>query len=138
MGAHLQDGWAVTPILLCRIDELGDPGTKNVVLGEGEDELDIIIVQTNGARHAYINCCPHQFIPLETFPNHFLTENKKYFLCSGHGARFELATGACYSGPCLGKGLDRLAIAELDGAVYLAESRGPAEIVRNQRANRRW
>ena len=125
-------------IFLCRIDQLADPGTQNVVLGSGEEELDIIIVQTKGERHAYINCCPHQSIPLETFPNRFLTEDKKYFVCSGHGARFALDTGACVSGPCLGQSLDRLQISEQDGAVYLAEALPPAEIARNKRASRRW
>lgn len=125
-------------VFLCRIDELADPGTKNVVLGEGEEELDIIIVQTKATRYAYINCCPHQFIPLETFPNHFFTEDKKYLLCSGHGARFEPDTGACFSGPCLGKGLDRLAVAEEGGALYLAEALPPADIARRKRASRRW
>jgi nitrite reductase/ring-hydroxylating ferredoxin subunit len=126
-------------IFLCRIEELiGDPATKNVVLGQGEDELDIVIVQTNGARHAYINCCPHQFIPLETFPNHFLTEDKKFFVCSGHGARFKLDTGTCVSGPCFGKGLDPLLIAEKDGALYLAETRSPSEIMRAKLSQRRW
>ncbi|HXJ01166.1 MAG TPA: Rieske 2Fe-2S domain-containing protein [Micropepsaceae bacterium] len=128
----------MTPIFLCRIDQLKDPGTWNVVLGEGEAALDIVIVQTRGARHAYINSCPHQFIPLETFPNHFLTDDRKYLVCSGHGARFELATGACYSGPCLGRGLDRLAIEEKDGALYLAEPLAPEEIARNKRLARRW
>jgi nitrite reductase/ring-hydroxylating ferredoxin subunit len=125
-------------IFLSRIDELADPGTKNIVLGEGEDALDIILVQINGARHAYVNCCPHQFIPLETFPNHFLTEDKKHLVCSGHGARFEPDTGACHSGPCLGKGLDRLQIVEQAGAVYLKETLSPAQIARNRRAARRW
>jgi nitrite reductase/ring-hydroxylating ferredoxin subunit len=136
--AHLQNGRDVRRVFLCRLAELADPGTRNVVLGEGQDALDIVIVQTKGTRHAYVNCCPHQFIPLETFPNHFLTEDKKYLVCSGHGARFVLETGACHSGPCLGKGLDRLAIEEEDGAIYLAEPLSPAEIVRKRRAARRW
>lgn len=125
-------------LFLCRIDELADPGTKNVVLKDDGEELDIIIVQSKGVRHAYINCCPHECIPLETFPNHFLTEDRRYLLCSGHGARFELATGVCRSGPCLGQGLDRLLVEEKDGALYLAESLPPAEIVRQKRARRRW
>jgi nitrite reductase/ring-hydroxylating ferredoxin subunit len=138
MEAHLQDGRPVTQVFLCPIDSLQDPGTFNVVLGEGEDELDIVIVQTKGARHAYINCCPHQFIPLETFPNHFLTEDKTHLICSGHGAKFELATGVCTSGPCQGQGLDPLTIAERDGAIYLDEPLAPAEIARNKRHLRRW
>ena len=125
-------------IFLCRVEQLADPGTWNVVLEADDEELDIIIVQTNGMRHAFVNCCPHQFIPLETFPNHFLTEDKKFFVCSGHGARFELATGACVSGPCLGKGLDRLQIKEVEGGVYLDETLPPADIGRSKRAARRW
>ncbi|HEY4265857.1 MAG TPA: Rieske 2Fe-2S domain-containing protein [Micropepsaceae bacterium] len=128
----------MTPVFLCRIDSLEDPGTQNVVLGEGEGELDIVIVQTQGTRRAYINCCPHQFIPLEVFPNHFLTDDKSALVCSGHGARFALATGACISGPCLGQGLDPLAIVEKDGAIYLAEPLEPIEIARNKRLSRRW
>ena len=123
---------------LCKIEGLADPGTKNVVLGEGPDELDIVIVQEHGVRHAYINCCPHEHIPLETFPNHFLTEDKKHLLCSGHGARFALATGECISGPCLGKSLTRLAIEERDGALHLVDTRAPSDIARAARATRRW
>ena len=125
-------------IFLCRIEDLKDPGTWNVVLGEGDDALDIVIVQTNGARHAYINCCPHEAIPLETFPNHFLTEDKKHLMCSGHGARFALDTGRCVHGPCEGEALGRLAVVEEDGAVYLAESLAPEEIARTRRLGRRW
>jgi len=123
---------------LCTIEGLADPGTRNVVLGEAPDELDIIIVQTAGARHAYINSCPHEHIPLETFPNHFLTDDKKHLLCSGHGARFLPATGECVSGPCFGKSLTRLAIEERDGALYLADPRTPADIARDARFTRRW
>jgi nitrite reductase/ring-hydroxylating ferredoxin subunit len=126
-------------IFLCRLTDIAaDPGTKNIVLGEGEDALDIIVVQTNGARYAYINCCPHQFIPLETFPNHFLSADKKHLVCSGHGALFALATGRCESGPCLGLGLDGLRIEEKDGALYLAEALAPAAIARAKRLNRHW
>ncbi len=81
---------------------------------------------------------PHEHIPLETFPNHFLTDDKKHLLCSGHGARFLPATGECVSGPCFGKSLTRLAIEERDGALYLADPRTPADIARAARISRRW
>lgn len=138
MVPHLPDGRPVHVTFLCSTEGLADPGTKNVVLGDPPDDLDIVIVQERGVRHAYINCCPHEFIPLETFPNHFLTEDKKHLLCSGHGARFVLATGECVYGPCLGKALTRLAIEERDGALYLADAREPAHIARAARASRRW
>ncbi len=125
-------------IFLCRQADLADPGTANVVLGEGADELDILIVNSRGKAHAYINCCPHQFIPLETFPNHFLTDDKRHLVCSGHGALFELESGICSRGPCAGQALDRLRITEKDGALYLDEILPPPEIARAKRANRRW
>ena len=125
-------------IFLCRSEALGDPGTANVVLGEGETELDIVIVKTGGTAHAYINCCPHQFIPLETFPNHFLSDDRRHLLCSGHGALFELATGICTRGPCAGQALQRLKLAEREGALYLDEGLPPAEIARRKRDSRRW
>jgi nitrite reductase/ring-hydroxylating ferredoxin subunit len=138
MEAHLPRRRRGAVIFLCQVAALDDPGTKNIVLGDGEDALDIIVVQTDGARHAYVNSCPHQFIPLETFPNHFFTEDKKYLVCSGHGARFAPESGACVSGPCLGRGLDRLATEEKDGALYLAESASPEDIARGKRLSRRW
>jgi nitrite reductase/ring-hydroxylating ferredoxin subunit len=125
-------------IFLCRVAEMDDPGTKNIVLGDGEDALDIIVVQAEATRHAYVNSCPHQFIPLETFPNHFLTEDKTHLVCSGHGARFALDSGVCVSGPCLGRGLDRLMTQEQDGALYLAEPLSPDAIARQKRLSRRW
>ena len=125
-------------IFLCRIDDLADPGTANVVLGQGEDELDVLIVRAGGDVNAFINCCPHQFIPLETFPNHFLTEDKRHLVCSGHGALFELGSGICTRGPCAGQALDRLAITRQDGSLYLDELLPPGEIARRKRDARRW
>ena len=125
-------------IFLCRTADLADPGTANVVLGSGEDELDIVVVKSAGHVQAYINCCPHQFIPLETFPNHFLTEDKRHLVCSGHGALFELGTGFCTQGPCAGLALDPLSIVERDGSVYLAEGLPPGEIAKKKRSSRRW
>jgi nitrite reductase/ring-hydroxylating ferredoxin subunit len=125
-------------IFLCRTADIAEPGTANVVLGEGEDELDVLIVKTAGRVQAFINCCPHQFIPLETFPNHFLTEDKRHLVCSGHGALFEPGTGFCTQGPCEGLALDALSIVERNGSVFLAEDLPPGEIARKKRASRRW
>jgi nitrite reductase/ring-hydroxylating ferredoxin subunit len=126
-------------IFLCRTADLQDPGTANIILGEGDDdELDVVIVMFEGTAHAYINCCPHQFIPLETFPNHFLATDKRHLVCSGHGALFDPETGLCAYGPCIGQKLDRLNIAERDGVLYLDEEHPPAQIARSKRASRRW
>ncbi len=125
-------------ILLCRAEEIAKSGAKGVVLGEGADRLEIVVVQKDGRHHAYINSCPHQFIPLEIFPDHFHSEDKKHLICSGHGALFEPDTGLCVDGPCEDEFLDRLDIVEKDGNIYLDEPHSPEEIAREKRAKRNW
>lgn len=125
-------------IFLCRIEDLGATAAKGVVLGEGADALDVVVVEKNKVRYAYVNSCPHQFIPLEIFPGYFFTEDGKHLICSGHGALFEPDTGKCVLGPCLGDSLQPLAITEKDSAVYLTEQRSPEDIARARRSARNW
>ena len=125
-------------ILLCRKEDLAATGAKGLVLGEGEDALEVVVVEKSGKRYAYINACPHQFIPLETFADHFFAEDKKHLICSGHWALFRPDTGLCVEGPCRGDSLDKLTIVEQDGAIYLNEARTPAEIARAKRTKRNW
>ncbi len=125
-------------ILLCRAEEIAPNGAKGIVLGEGADRLEIVVVQKDARHHAYINSCPHQFIPLEIFPEHFHSADKKHLICSGHGALFEPDTGLCIDGPCEDEFLDRLNIVEKDGDIYLDEPRSPQKIAREKRAKRNW
>ena len=125
-------------ILLCRVEDLTRTGAKTLELGEGQDILDVLVVKTGEDICAYIDSCPHQFIPLETFPDHVFTQDRKFLICSGHGALFAPATGDCVDGPCAGEALDRLTISERDGAVYLDDDRTPAEIARAKRPKRNW
>ena len=125
-------------IFLCRIEDLARTGAKGIVLGQGDDTLDVVVVEKDGLRHAYINACPHQFIPLDTFPDYFFTEDKKHLVCSGHGALFNPDTGRCVEGPCEGDSLEPLSIVELDGTIYLNEDESPEEIARRRKAKRNW
>ena len=125
-------------IFLCRVDELARTGARSIVLGEDPDTLDVLVVQTAHGRRAFINSCPHQFIPLETFPDWVFTEDRRHLVCSGHAALFVPETGLCVEGPCAGDSLQSLGIVEQDGAIYLDESRSPSEIARAQKAKRNW
>lgn len=138
METRLRDGRRESMILLCRAEELAPNGAKGMMLGEGTDRLDVVVVAKDGKHHAYINSCPHQFIPLEIFPGHFFSEDKKHLICSGHGALFEPDTGLCVNGPCEDEFLERLEIVEKDGEIYLNETRAPEEIAREKRAKRNW
>jgi len=92
---------------------------RGVVVGEGAGRRDIILVRRDGVLRAYVNSCPHQGVPLETFPHKFLTADGSQFVCSAHGARFRVEDGVCVSGPCEGKSLRALAFSVVDGDVVV-------------------
>ena len=108
-------------VVLCRIDEIAEGQAKSFILGEGRDRRDIVVVRRNGKFHAYVNSCPHQAMPLETFPDKFLNEDGSLFVCSTHGARFRVEDGFCVSGPCEGKSLKAVAIGLSVDTVSLAD-----------------
>jgi len=101
---------------LCRLDELANPGAKGI---DDDDPRrpGRIVVLSGGRVRAFVNSCPHQGTPLETFPDRFLTRDRRELLCTTHGARFRIEDGLCIAGPCTGRSLRRVAIAIDDGIV---------------------
>lgn len=106
-------------IVLCRADEIGERQARGFVVGDGAVRRDVVLVRRDGVLRAYVNSCPHQGTPLETFPDKFLNEDGSLFVCSTHGARFRVEDGACVSGPCVGKALAQFASEVRDGLVVL-------------------
>jgi nitrite reductase/ring-hydroxylating ferredoxin subunit len=103
--------------VLCRIDDVAEGEAKSFIIGEGKDRRDIVVVRKAGRFFAYENSCPHQAMPLETFPDKFLNEDGSLFVCSTHGARFRVEDGYCISGPCEGKSLRHVVIIVIDELV---------------------
>ena len=99
--------------VLCRLDEIPDPGSKGFDLddGEGGDGTRMIFVVRAGATlRAYENSCPHTGGPLDWVPDQFLTREKDMILCATHGALFRLDDGHCLAGPCAGERLTPLPV----------------------------
>lgn len=66
-----------------------------------------------GSRYyAYKNLCQHLPITLDLKDNNFFSHDKKYLQCQMHGAMYEIETGKCIAGPCLGGQLIVLALEE--------------------------
>lgn len=105
--------------VLCRADEIGEGEARGFLTGEGTARRDILVVRRAGVLRAYLNACPHQGTPLETFPDRFLDEDGSRLVCSTHGARFRVEDGLCVSGPCAGKSLTAIACAVEDGNVVV-------------------
>ena len=105
------------PGALCPLAALADPGAKGID-PEGAPELPgVIVVRHEGALYGYVNRCPHQGTPLETFPDKFLDRDGRHLICSTHGARFRIADGFCVAGPCKGQSLVPVALSVEDGWV---------------------
>lgn len=110
--------------ILCRLGDLDDPGSKgpfNVAL-DGE-ETEIFLVRSGGSPRAYINVCPHRFLPLNWKDDAFLTFDKGRILCVVHAAVFEIDDGACVTTHCF-EGLTPVAIAVESGDIRLVGTVG--------------
>jgi nitrite reductase/ring-hydroxylating ferredoxin subunit len=105
--------------VVCRSADVGEGQARGFVVGEGTAQIDLILVRRYGELLGYVNSCPHQGVPLETFPDKFLTLDGSQFICSAHGARFRVEDGFCVSGPCEGKSLRALTISVVDGNVVI-------------------
>jgi nitrite reductase/ring-hydroxylating ferredoxin subunit len=107
---------------LCHLEQLA-PGQslgfsiKNV----GQD--DFFLINNGGRIVGYKNSCPHwPGASMPVFKNRYLDSESRYIVCSGHGALFEVDTGACIKGPCAGQRLAsiNLEITEV-GEIFLIE-----------------
>ncbi len=110
-----------TLIHLCKLSELEENGTRGFdPHHSGQNTL--FVVRHQDSFSAYIDRCPHQGITLAWREHAYLNGKKNRIVCSGHGAEFDIATGECLSGPCLGQCLEKApVILEDDGSLYLQQ-----------------
>ena len=87
--------------------------------GDDDEKLELIIWRRGDALAGFVNQCPHMGLPLETFPDRFLSAAGDALICSAHGARFAF-DGGCFTGPCKGQRLKQVALSVSDGRIYLA------------------
>jgi len=108
--------WLPPPgTIICTADAIELDETRGFVLHGNDDgeRLDMIIWRRADGVRGFVNRCPHLFLPLETFPDRFLTADGEALVCSAHGAMFD-AGGHCFAGPCMGDKLTRLDIKQDD------------------------
>jgi nitrite reductase/ring-hydroxylating ferredoxin subunit len=108
--------------VICRLDDLGESGSRGFSIGAGDWPLRGFVVRSNDQVRGYVNSCPHARHPLNFQPNQFLTMDGALILCASHGALFEKLTGYCVVGPCAGQSLQTLPLEVSDGYVMLAQS----------------
>jgi nitrite reductase/ring-hydroxylating ferredoxin subunit len=109
------------PTVLCRLDELADPGARAVTLGSGDWPLRAFVVRQGEQAFAYVNRCPHMGHPLNAQPHWFLNADESLIQCASHGALFAIDSGYCVAGPCARRQLIAIAVQVTAGLVVLKE-----------------
>ena len=112
------------PEPLCASTDLAERGRAWVwdVLQYGRPAR-AFAMRFDGEVVAYLNRCVHVPTEMDWQPGEFLDMNKRWILCSIHGASYEPANGRCVGGPCGTGRLTTVAVQEQRGQVYWYPSR---------------
>ncbi|WP_084545087.1 Rieske (2Fe-2S) protein [Derxia gummosa] len=100
---------------LCRLADLPDGGARGL-LRDGDHDR-VCAVRQGDEVFVWLNDCPHQHLPMEYRRDRFLSADGSHLVCYAHSAHFDLRTGLCFAGPCLGERLVRVPARVVDGEV---------------------
>jgi nitrite reductase/ring-hydroxylating ferredoxin subunit len=105
---------------LCHIDDLPDGGSRGFDPQHGGQDT-LLVVRQGGELFAYADACPHHGTPMAWRKHAYLDAAGQHIVCAAHGALFDIATGLCVLGPCLGETLSPVALKIHDnGDIHLA------------------
>lgn len=105
--------------LICRADELAESGTARLFdVVQWGATVRAFVLRHDGRVVGYLNRCVHVPTEMDWMAGEFLDSDRRYIICSIHGATYEPHDGHCVAGPC-GRGrLTALRVEERDGLVY--------------------
>ena len=110
---------------LCQLDEMPDGGARGFdPQCRGQDSL--LVVRQGRRLFGYADACPHHGTPMAWRKDAYLNAARDRIVCAAHGAQFEIHTGRCTLGPCLGDVLTPMPL-RLDehGGVHLTTKETP-------------
>lgn len=95
---------------LCKLADLAD-GTARGFSVPGLAQK-VVLVRKGGEIFGYLDACPHyeRGTPMAWKKDAYLDGEGEYIACHSHGALFEIETGECVLGPCLGRALTRVPV----------------------------
>lgn len=75
----------------------------------GEDTF--FVVRKGAEFFAYTDVCPHYGDTTLPWKRHqYLDSSAQYIVCAAHGALFEIGSGDCIQGPCMGQKLQKIPV----------------------------
>jgi nitrite reductase/ring-hydroxylating ferredoxin subunit len=110
----IQDAWKsyrgapAEETILCNADDIGEGSFKSIKSGPAD--FPILIVRSAGTLAAYVNACPHQYLPLDHRGDHLLSADGMVLRCTNHSAGFRVQDGVGVEGLGLNCALDAIPI----------------------------
>ncbi len=100
-------------ILLCHRDELPEGSSRG--FDPHRQGRDTVFVVRKDGLHGYRNACPHWAdTPMAWRKDAYLSGDGLHIACHAHGARFDIASGVCVLGPCMGQVLTHIPLIQND------------------------
>lgn len=93
---------------LCHRDAV--KGAVSYTVETEKGAFPLILVESDDGIRAYVNACPHQYLPLDYRSPRILSADGSKLICSGHGAMFDIETGEGLAGDGFGCALDRVPV----------------------------
>lgn len=112
-------------ISLCKTNEINEPGSKGFEIEHNGHVINLFVVHKDGVFHAFVNSCPHTGVNLDWQEDQFLDMEDTFIQCSTHDALFEITSGECIAGPCVGKYLTPIELVIRDNSLYIESSNIP-------------
>jgi nitrite reductase/ring-hydroxylating ferredoxin subunit len=106
-------------VRLCDARELGEGTSRG--FDPARTGRDTMFIVRRGGLHAWRNACPHWGgTSMAWRKDAFLNREGTRIVCAAHGAQFDIATGLCTLGPCIGEKLAGVELIEsADGSLHV-------------------
>lgn len=109
----------LSPQYLCdssALEECGDAVMFEVI--EWGEVVPAFAVRFDNVAVAYLNRCAHVPAEMDWQPGKFWDMDKRFIICSIHGALYDPPHGQCVGGPCRGAHLQAIQLSEAGGQVH--------------------
>lgn len=109
----------LTPQWLCASGDLKEcDGSITFEVMEWGKLTPAFAVRFDNQAQAFLNRCAHVPAEMDWQPGEFWDQDKRFIICSVHGALYEPQDGTCVAGPCPGAKLVAIPLQEKDGQLH--------------------
>ena len=107
-------------VRLIPLDAVADGKARNIVIELRAGRFHGFVVRRGQAVVGYVDRCPHMGLPLAQTLDDYLSPDGSLIACDWHGALFEIDSGKCVGGPCMGASLTLWPVTVTEGYITTA------------------